>query len=272
MNREQFQGLLWQKGRELYRDMPWRTDTRPYYILVSELMLQQTQVTRVIPKFNEFIARFPDEKALTKTSLADVLQLWQGLGYNRRAKFLHDAAAMIAHSYDGIFPNTQSELQKLPGVGKNTAGAIVAYAFNEPSLFVETNIRTVYIYHFFPDADTVSDAEIITKLEETIDREHPREFYWALMDYGAHLKSLGVKSSARSKHYIKQSPLEGSVRQVRGQIIAVLSRGRALTETELQKEVSADSRYERAYRGLVKDELIVVSEGRVYLPETNIDI
>ena len=144
----QFRELVWQKGRELYRDMPWREDTRPYFVLVSELMLQQTQVSRVIPKFKEFIKHFPDERALASASLGDVLKQWQGLGYNRRAKYLHEAARMIVDEFGGEFPKDQKDMQRLPGVGKNTAGAIAAYSFNQPSVFVETNIRTVFIHHF----------------------------------------------------------------------------------------------------------------------------
>ena len=143
MNTADFQELIWEKGRELYRDMPWRDDTRPYYVLVSELMLQQTQVDRVIPKFDAFITRFPDEAALAAASLADVLTLWSGLGYNRRAKYLHDAAKMIMAEFSGIFPTTYDELVKLPGVGPNTAGAIMTYAYNQPVVFIETNVRTV---------------------------------------------------------------------------------------------------------------------------------
>ena len=143
--------MLAQRGEELYRTMPWREDTRPYYVLVSELMLQQTQVPRVVPKFEAFIAVFPDEKALAAATLADVLKLWQGLGYNRRAKFLHEAAKMIVQEFGGVFPKSEADIMRLPGVGKNTAGAIIAYAFNMPSIFVETNVRTVYIHHFFAD-------------------------------------------------------------------------------------------------------------------------
>src|SRR6476620_8730084 len=181
---DSFTGLIWQRGSELYRDMPWRDDTRPYYVLVSELMLQQTQVSRVIPKFNAFVEAFPNEQTLAESSLAEVLVRWQGLGYNRRAKFLHDAAKRIATEFGGVFPTEAHDILSLPGVGKNTLGAIQAYAFNQSALFIETNIRTVYIHHFFNDQFDVSDSQISEKLEQTLDREHPRAFYWALMDYG----------------------------------------------------------------------------------------
>lgn len=176
MNRHEFQRLLAQKGEELYRSMPWREDTRAYYVLVSELMLQQTQVPRVVPKFEAFIERFPNERALAAASLADVLRMWQGLGYNRRAKFLHEAGKMILEEFGGVFPESEADIMRLPGVGKNTAGAIRAYAFNMPSIFVETNVRTVYIHHFFADDFAVDDKQIIELLEATIDRNNPRQF------------------------------------------------------------------------------------------------
>ena len=235
--------------------MPWRDDTRPYYVFVSELMLQQTQVARVIPKFEAFIERFPDESALANATLADVLKLWQGLGYNRRAKFLHDSAKMIVSDFNGIFPDSSADILSLNGVGKNTLGAIEAYAFNRPSIFVETNVRSVYIHHFFENTDLVDDEQIIEKLEQTIERVHPREFYWALMDYGSWLKSNGIKNNARSTHYKKQSPLEGSVRQIRGRIIATLSEG-DMSQDELARSLNADERFSPALNSLFKDGLI----------------
>ena len=245
--------------------MPWRRDTRPYFVLVSELMLQQTQVTRVIPKFEAFIARFPSEHELAQASLADVLALWQGLGYNRRAKFLHQAVRHIVEL--GAFPDTYDGLVALPGVGKNTAGALLAYAYNQPALFVETNVRTVYLHHLFAGEVGVSDAEILTRLASTIDHEHPREWYWALMDYGAWLKSQGVRNNAASKSYKKQSPLKGSVREIRGQIVKVLSQRGEMSETELQALVTYDERYLLARDGLVADGLVRVRAGRLRIVE-----
>lgn len=252
MEETEFQRLLRQQGEELYRDMPWRQDTRPYYVLVSELMLQQTQVDRVVPKFTAFIAAFPNEAALSQASLADVLKLWQGLGYNRRAKFLHEAAKRVAGQ--GVFPDDQDGLVALPGVGKNTAGAILAYAYNKPAVFIETNVRAVFIHHFFGDADTVDDKDIRVLLERTIDKDAPREFYWALMDYGSYLKKQGVRPS-RSSHYKKQAPLKGSIREVRGRIIASLAESEK-GEPALKRAVQADDRFGTALEGLVKDGLV----------------
>jgi A/G-specific adenine glycosylase len=259
-----FMRTIWEQGSELYRDMPWRQDTRPYYVLVSELMLQQTQVARVVPKFEAFVAAFPDEASLANASLADVLKLWQGLGYNRRAKFLHQAAKRIVDDFGGTFPSDYADILSLPGVGKNTAGAILAYAFNQPAIFVETNIRTVYIHHFFADSFDVDDKAIIERLEATLDRRNPREFYWALMDYGSWLKANGVRNNASSKHYKKQSPLEGSLRQMRGRIIRQLAQG-DLSESDLRSAVQADERFEMALTRLQAEGLVSVTHGHLHL-------
>ena len=261
---ETFSDFLYEKSAPLWRDMPWRDDTRPYYVLVSELMLQQTQVLRVVPKFEAFIEQFPDERTLASASLADVLKLWQGLGYNRRAKFLHEASKMIVNDFDGTFPTSQPDILKLPGVGKNTAGAILAYAFNKPSIFVETNIRTVYIHHFFADDFEVDDKQIIELLEVTIDHENPRRFYQNLMDYGTWLKSQGVRNISQSRHYKKQSPLKGSVREVRGQIIKALGTA-DMSEATLRQRLSADSRFDTALDGLIKDGLVMRSATKLHL-------
>lgn len=251
--------LLRQQGDQLYRDMPWRRDTRPYYVLVSELMLQQTQVSRVMPKFQTFIAAFPDEQALAMAPLADVLRLWQGLGYNRRAKYLHDAARMIVDDYDGRFPDAEQELLRLSGVGRNTAGAILAYAYNQPSIFVETNVRTVYIHHYFADRDGVHDSEIIELLTATLDQDNPRRFYQALMDYGSHLKATGAQNITRSRHYKKQSQLEGSIRQMRGEILRRLTRGEQLDD------LVDDDRFVSARDGMLRDGLIEQTDDRYTL-------
>lgn len=252
MTDDEFQSLLNLKGEELWRDMPWRDDTRPYYVLVSELMLQQTQVARVIPKFLEFIERFPNETILANAELSEVLKYWQGLGYNRRAKYLHDAAIKIVQDFDGMFPENEPDILGLPGVGKNTMGAIRAYAFNRPTIFVETNIRTVYIHHFFADEFDVADTQIITKLEATIDSVNPRRFYQSLMDYGAFLKSHGVRNTTKSKHYSKQSPLKGSLREMRGEIIRRLARG----GENWREGIELDPRFDEALQALVHDGLV----------------
>lgn len=264
MNTEDFQELIWDRGRELYRDMPWRDDTQPYVVLVSEVMLQQTQVERVIPKFHEFIAAFPTVQALAQSSLADLMRLWSGLGYNRRAKFLHEAAKKVVTDFNGVVPSTCDELTRLPGVGPNTAGAILAYSFNQPVVFVETNIRTVYFHHFFAQASSVSDAELRDLVAKTLDSEHPREWYWALMDYGAFLKKQGAGQIDKSTHYKKQSALKGSVREVRGLILKRLSVGDA-TAAELKKAMPLDERFELALCALQSEGLVAKTAQRLHL-------
>ena len=221
----EFQALVWdyfqQSGRH---DLPWRLAAAdgqfdPYTIMVSELMLQQTQVQRVIPKYAEFLQKFPTLQDLAAAELGAVLTAWSGLGYNRRAKFLWQSAQRVVDEYNGVFPQTTAELVNLPGIGKNTAGAIQAYAFNHPVVFIETNIRSVYIHHFFADKTDVSDTDILQLVAATVDSEHPREWYWALMDYGSHLKKSVGNTSKQSKTYMKQSAFHGSKRQIRGQVI-----------------------------------------------------
>ena len=212
-------------------DMLWRQpemDGRydPYKILVSELMLQQTQVGRVTPKFAMFISIFPDVESLAAAQLGHVLQLWTGLGYNRRAKFLRQSAIYVVHNCGGQIPSNYQELLRLPGVGPNTAGAILAYAYNLPSIYVETNIRTVIIHHFFPNRSGIADSDIRHIMKDIIgqlDQLSPREFYWALMDYGAYLKATVGNLNTASKSYSKQSAFDGSRRQLRGKIIRLLS-------------------------------------------------
>jgi A/G-specific adenine glycosylase len=264
VNEVDFQELVKQKGRELYRDMPWRQDTRPFYVLVSELMLQQTQVDRVIPKFNAFIEQFPDEEALANASLGDVLRLWSGLGYNRRAKFLYDAAKKIVTEHEGIFPEVYEDILALPGVGQSTAGAIMAYAFNKPVVFIETNVRTVYFHHFFNDKASISDTELAKLVKKTVDMTNPREFYWAVMDYGTWLKKNHPSVITRSKHYKKQAPLKGSAREMRGQIIRLLATD-ALDVNTLSKKFNEDSRFEPALASLTRDGLIEKSNNEFHL-------
>lgn len=264
MKPEEFKEVVWQHGRELYRDMPWRVNTEPYFVLVSELMLQQTQVDRVIPKFHQFMMAFPTVQALSASTLAEVLTVWSGLGYNRRAKFLYEAAQRIVSEFDGVIPSTFDELVSLPGIGPNTAGAILAYSFNQPIVFIETNIRTVYFYHLFKEDELISDKELKEKVAQTLDTEHPREWYWALMDYGAFLKKQGAGQINRSKHYRKQPPLRGSLREVRGLILKALAQG-DLTKEELVVLIPQDERFERALTDLTAEKLIALTDGRLHL-------
>lgn len=260
--RNEFLEVLWRFYDQNGRDLPWRRPDQDgtfdlYKIMVSELMLQQTQVPRVIPKYEAFLSRFPDIRTLATADLGDVLRAWQGLGYNRRAKFLWQAAQAIQN--EGVAPDTQHALTELPGIGTNTAGAILVYTYNRPALFIETNVRAVYIHHFFADRIDVTDKEIMSLLEQTINHEHPREFYWALMDYGSHLKATIGNPNRMSKHYVKQSVFEGSRRQVRGHILRLLGQ-KEHSLRDLQIAI-ADDRVESVLGDLLAEGLVRMRDG-----------
>jgi len=263
MNIEEFRDLIWSEGEARYRDMPWRDEPTFYHVLVSEIMLQQTQVTRALVKFAEFMQAFPTIESLAAAPLADVLRVWNGLGYNRRAKFLWQAARQVVTNGE---PQTTKGLEKLSGVGKNTAGAIMNYVYEVATPFIETNIRTVYIHHFFSDSFDIADKEIFTLVESTMDHEYPRQWFWALMDYGSYLKSTSGARLNQSKHYKKQAPLKGSVREVRGQIIRKLTIT-PLSENDLREELNADERFDAALEGLMDDGLVQKAGGIYRLVE-----
>lgn len=232
------------------RSFPWRETTDPYKILVSEIMLQQTQTDRVVPKFNAFIAEFPDFQSLATAPLPSVLRLWSGLGYNRRALYLQRTAQVVSDNFNGVLPSDEKSLITLPGIGKYTAGAIMAFAFNARTVFIETNIRRVYIHFFFHDGDEIADTQLTPIIERTLPNENYREWYYALMDYGAYLAKTQINPNRRSKHYNKQSPFEGSHRQLRGKVLRLyLSNGEVdTTHTEL-------AQYNTAYVHEVIEEL-----------------
>ena len=248
--------------REFGRVLPWRETGDPYRIVVSEIMLQQTQVDRVVGKYLEFIERFPSWEALAGASLEEVLSAWQGLGYNRRGRFLREMARVVVDQYGGVLPSDEDLLVKLPGIGKATAASIRAFAFNLPSVYIETNVRTVFFYFFFMDREgealtPVPDAVLVPLVEATLDREYPRAWYNALMDYGTMLKKKYGNLSVRSAHYRGQSPFKGSNREVRGKILRVLLENGALTPGQLVSMTGESS--ERISFGL--DQL--VGEGMV---------
>lgn len=230
LNLNRFRTVIWKHYAEHGRHtLPWRKTHDPYKILVSEIMLQQTQVDRVIPYFKDWIKTYPNVNALAAAPLADVLRQWQGLGYNRRAKMLHEAAKAVVRDHNGRMPKTIEELGALPGVGPYTARAVAAFAYNQDVTFIETNLRTAIIHHFFSDRSGISDSEVLAVLEKVKPRwtteRGPREWYSALMDYGAFLKKSGVRVNVRSKGYTKQSAFEGSGRQARGAILRRLADG-----------------------------------------------
>ena len=228
-----FRGLVYGYYARNARALPWRGEAlTPYHVLVSEVMLQQTQADRVAKKFDGFIASFPDLHSLALTPLEPLLRAWQGLGYNRRALALKKTAGIIVDCHSGTVPDNVDDLAALPGIGRATASAILAFAYNKPVVFIETNIRTVFIHIFFADRPNVSDKEILPLAERSLDRKNPRRWYNALMDYGVMLKSGFGNPSRRSSCYKKQAAFNGSHRQMRGAILkAVL--GNAGTSAEV---------------------------------------
>lgn len=238
-----FQKRVYDHYGEQGRDFPWRRTHDPYHVLVSEIMLQQTQAgPRTVEKYKEFIKKFPNVRALARAPLKKVLTLWQGLGYNRRAKALWEAAQIIVEEYKGVFPRKASELIKLPGIGTYTAAAIVAFAFNRPATLLETNVRTVFIYHFLKEQTEIPDTALIPLIEATLDHKNPRIWYTALMDYGAMLKRTVGNMGKQSKHYTKQSSFAGSDREIRGKIVRALVGHTALSEKTLTRTIENNSR------------------------------
>jgi len=246
------------------RDLPWRRTRNPYRVLVSEIMLQQTQVERVIEKYIEFIRSFPDFASLAKAPLKKLLTVWQGLGYNRRAFALKALAQKVVHEHEGKLPSDSATLLALPGIGKYTAGAVSAFAFNKPVVFMDTNIRRVYIHEFFHDRENIHDDEIIPFLERTMDAGNPRKWYNALMDYGAMLKREQVNPNRRSAHYAKQSPFENSNRQVRGRILKLLVKEAPLTQKQIVLRSGMDLERVKANLTKLTEEGFIKKDGRTY--------
>lgn len=241
--------------------LPWRRTRDPYAVLVSEIMLQQTQVDRVVPYFIRWMRTFPTLQALAKSPLADVLKAWSGLGYNRRAKMLHECAKAIVETYGGKVPQDFAALVSLPGIGSYTAGAIRAFAFNEPGVFIETNIRSALIHHFFPHSQNIPDSKLTPILQTILCKSdvhkqkiifkkvklHPREWYAALMDYGAHIKREYPNPSRRSRHHVRQKRFSGSLREMRGAIV------RALMQRQSLQAFKNDARFTPALSALAKE-------------------
>lgn len=259
-----FKKLIYDYYRKSGRhNLPWRKTHDPYNILVSEIMLQQTQVPRVMKKYEEFLHTFPTTTALAKAPVAEVLKTWQGLGYNRRALNLKRACEIIVKDFKGVFPKTSEGLESLPGIGQSTRGAIMAFAFGIPTTFIETNIRAIYIHHFFPRKKKVSDKELLPIIEKTLDRKNPRDWYYALMDYGVHLKQTLPNPSRKSAHHAKQSTFKGSNREVRSRILKYV-----LAQPRTAKEIIAH--IGPTQHGVEKNIQNLISEGFLTLVNNKI--
>jgi len=231
--RQQIYGFFANHGRH----MPWRETSDPYHILVSEIMLQQTPVERVALKYAPFIAAFPDVASLARAPLREIMVRWQGLGYNRRALALQRLAQRLVTEFQGRLPASVETLRTLPGIGAATAGALAAFAFNQPVVFIETNIRRVFLHCFFGDQSGIRDHEILPLVDQTLDRARPRPWYYALMDYGAMLKRAAPNPNRRSAHYQRQSAFADSDRQIRGLILKTVLEAPAHSMEDLVRAV-----------------------------------
>ncbi|MDI9347570.1 MAG: hypothetical protein QM538_03620 [Methylacidiphilales bacterium] len=211
-------------------------------------MLQQTQANRVAIRFKALIKQYPSIVQLAQATNKEILTLWSGLGYNRRALYLVQSAKIILHQYKGKIPSELSELIQLPGVGVYTAGAIRAFGCNLWGIFLETNIRTVLIHHLFQKSrNKISDqilSQHLVAINHIVQKQLPsaRTWYSHLMDYGAELKSQGVQINNQTKNYIKQKPFQGSNRQMRGAIIRALTNNHTLSQTNLHSILNAKSK------------------------------
>ncbi|RDB70821.1 adenine glycosylase [Eggerthella sinensis] len=243
MGRDEFVELVRSEGERLYRVLPWRCIDDPYAVLVSEVMLQQTQVARVEKHWTRFLGLFPTIDALAAAGTADVLAQWQGLGYNRRALALKRAAEVCAAERGGKLPDTAEELEALPGIGPATAAGVMAFAYNRPSVYIETNVRTVFLHELFPACDKVSDRQLAPLVAATCPEDDARAWYYALLDYGAHLKTLVANPSRRSAHYTRQSAFEGSRRQKRAELVRIVLAEPGIGADELAERLDV---FERA--------------------------
>lgn len=205
------------------RALPFRETDDDYAITVSEIMLQQTQVGRVLPRYNAWLRRFPDWEALAEAPSREVLALWSGLGYNRRALYLREMARVVIEQYGGRLPDEPAELKKLPGIGEYTANAIAVFAFGKRVAAVDTNVRKVIIHKLKLPKDTPM-AEIRDLAEQLLPRSDIREWHYALMDYAR--LGLSATESRAIPALSKQSKFEGSRRQIRGEIIRQLTEKR----------------------------------------------
>jgi A/G-specific adenine glycosylase len=265
-----FQDKIYSYYHNHSRILPWRQTDNPYHILISEIMLQQTQVTRVLKKYTEFISSFPDFNSLASAPLNKVLNKWQGLGYNRRAIALKKIAKIITTKYCGVLPHSPNMLMKLPGIGRYTASAIITFAFNQPTIFIETNIRTVFIFFFFPHKIGINDKELLPLIQITLDTENPREWYYALMDYGTMLKKTQKNPARKSAHYYKQTAFIGSNRQMRGQVLKLLTNNTEMSLDEITRNLRINSK--NAHKKIYRILLQLKEEGFIKKSETKFRI
>ncbi len=252
------------------RDLPWRRTEDPYRILVSEVMLQQTQVSRVLPKYDEFIKRYPTVHDLARAPAADVLRTWQGMGYNRRALYLKKTAEAVITTYGGTFPKDETLLTKLPGLGTYTARAILVFAFGRNVATVDTNIRKIITHFFFKDRPQKEEV-IQAAADQLLPLDKSWEWHQALMDYGALELNKFKRPDPPAGGRGTSIPFRNSDRFYRGRIIDRLREGdaaKALLVEELSKTYQKDTEFiEKILLGLSKDGLLTLRGDVVSLPQ-----
>ncbi|RME52395.1 Fe-S cluster assembly protein HesB [Candidatus Woesearchaeota archaeon] len=255
------------------RDLPWRKTKDPYAILVSEFMLQQTQVERVKPYYLAWLSQWPTITCLSRERPANVLRAWSGLGYNARALRLLQTAKRIVQEHNNKIPHNKEDLQRLPGIGAYTASAILAFAYNKPEPVIDTNIRRVLI-HECSLPHTISAQDLATVAKQLIPKGRSRDWHNALMDYGA---TVLTSKTTNIPPTTKQPSFEGSTRQARGAIIRhLLSKGAVklsregfeTTSKELAKQLQiAPERVAAALESLHNDGIIVFRKNQITLPD-----
>lgn len=265
-----FQEKIWNFYHQNERSFSWRKKITPYKIVVSEIMLQQTQTTRVIDKFSQWIKAFPSWNELACASELQVLQAWQGLGYNRRGLALHKIAKIVTVEFNSQLPSCPKVLETFPQIGPNTAASICAFAFNQPVTFIETNIRTVFTHEFFQNKNNIHDRDLLQLIEKTVDHNNSREWYYALMDYGNHLKKSLKNINSASKHYTKQSKFKGSKREIRGFIIKTLTQEHEINISLLLKKIKTELQHNKhnaqeIIKTLTKEEIVKIKNKIAYL-------
>jgi A/G-specific adenine glycosylase len=267
-------------------DLPWRASRDPYRVLVSELMLQQTQVPRVIPKYNAFIAEFPTVRRLAVADRAAVLRHWQGLGYNNRAVRLHALARVVSERLDGVLPQEYDALRALPGIGPYTAGAIMSFAYDKPAPCVDVNIRRVLSRIAWRKSERPSQTAIdALALRAVTQAPSPHDWHSALMDFGSAVctarspkcascqvrplcASKGMRpDEVASREHARQPSFLGSIRWWRGQILKrVLEepRGRAALLRSIRNRPSPAerARFAQALGALEQEGLLRKRQGR----------
>jgi len=263
---QQFINIVYDHYAQHKRQFSWREDITPYRVVVSEIMLQQTQTDRVKYKFEQWLSLFPDFQTLAAATTRDVILAWSGLGYNRRALALHALAQRVVTEFGGKLPDDPKILVTFKGIGPNTAGSICAFAFNKPTVFIETNIRAVFIHHFFASEEKVHDKKLLPLIEAAVDKANPRDWYYALMDYGVKLKKERKNPSRKSQHHTVQSRFEGSERQIRGMILRALGQFGKLSFDDLIATIPREiKRIEKNLSDLIAEGFVKFQDHNYFL-------